>query len=82
MKRFSRRLVCVLLLTMSLSCATERWSFCLSRQVYSQPIDLGSEPRSGSTEEGLAMLAVLLAPLAIDVALLPITGVRDLLVVD
>ncbi len=70
------------------SCALYRscdrqWSFAVSRHCYSSGVNLNFGRGCGCRGDGAAILIgamafVLLAPVVVDVVLLPVTGVRDL----
>lgn len=61
----------------------EPWSFCLSRACYKDGgwiSAIGNSSGSSSCPEGggaVALLALVLLPIAIDLAILPVTGVHD-----
>lgn len=88
---FRRRAAVLLLAACALgsaSChstgAREQWSFCLSRACYKDGgwvSAIGnSSGRSGSCSDGggaVVLLALVLLPIAIDLAILPVTGVHD-----
>ena len=84
MKRFSKTLMCLLLAIGLSSCASNRWVFAVSKHCYGERCwlegaDFGNTGLNCEAEACIAIAAVLLAPVAIDVALLPITGAHDLL---
>jgi len=77
----------VLLLLTCLGCSSERstWTYALSREVYDSknwerdwsPSSLAAQ---GDSKAAIFLVAILLVPIVIDTAILPITATHDLLV--
>ena len=82
----------LLLSTALMACSTTRgtgepWMFGISRSFYASldatdGLDASPDHDSDTSGAALAVLALLLLPLALDTALLPVTAPHDLLFVD